>query len=80
MGLEKEQEKLSRMWKYTIDVVYTWKYGGPHIQTTICVNEMKLYVDNAYVLLSLQWDMAALWLENSFETTKSNSLLLNNCW
>ena len=34
----------------TVDVVYTWKYGGPHIVTNICANEMKLYVYNAYVL------------------------------
>ena len=34
----------------TVDVVYTWKYGGPHILDTICVNEMKLCVYNAYVL------------------------------
>ena len=34
----------------TVDVVYTWKYGGPHILTTICANEMKLCVYNAYVL------------------------------
>ena len=35
---------------HTVDVVYTWKYGGPHIIITICANEMKLYVYNAYVL------------------------------
>ena len=34
----------------TVDVVYTWKYGDPHILITICVNEMKLCVYNAYVL------------------------------
>ena len=34
----------------TVDVVYTWKYGGPHIITTICANEMKLCVYNGYVL------------------------------
>ena len=34
----------------TVDVVYTWKYGGPHILITICANEMKLCVYNAYVL------------------------------
>ena len=34
----------------TVDVVYTWKYGGPHILDTICVNEIKLFVYNAYVL------------------------------
>ena len=34
----------------TVDVVYTWKYGGPHILNTICVNEMKLCVYNVYVL------------------------------
>ena len=34
----------------TVDVVYTWKYGGPHIIITICANEMKLCVYNAYVL------------------------------
>ena len=34
----------------TVDVVYTWKYGGPHIITIICANEMKLCVYNAYVL------------------------------
>ena len=31
----------------TVDVVYTWKYGGPHILNTICANEMKLCVYNA---------------------------------
>ena len=36
--------------EYTVDVVYTWKYGGPHIPITICANEMKLCVYNAYVL------------------------------
>ena len=36
--------------KATVDVVYTWKYGGPHIVTTIYANEMKLCVYNAYVL------------------------------
>ena len=36
--------------KSTVDVVYTWKYGGPHILITICANEMKLCVYNAYVL------------------------------
>ena len=35
--------------KDTVDVVYTWKYGGPHILITICANEMKLCVYNAYV-------------------------------
>ena len=34
----------------TVDVVYTWKYGGPHIVTTICANEMKLCLYNAYVI------------------------------
>ena len=34
----------------TVDVVYTWKYGGPHILITFCANEMKLCVYNAYVL------------------------------
>ena len=34
----------------TVDVVYTWKCGGPHILITICANEMKLCVYNAYVL------------------------------
>ena len=28
----------------TVDVVYTWKYGGPHILITFCANEMKLCV------------------------------------
>ena len=36
--------------KYTVDVVYTWKYRGPHILITICTNEMKLCVYDAYVL------------------------------
>ena len=27
-----------------VDVVYTWKYGGPCILNTIYANEMKLYV------------------------------------
>ena len=35
---------------HTVDVVYTWKYGGPHIIITICGTEMKLCVYNAYVL------------------------------
>ena len=26
----------------TVDVVYTWKYGGPYILITICANKMKL--------------------------------------
>ena len=34
----------------TVDVVYTWKYGGPNILITICANKMKLCVYNAYVL------------------------------
>ena len=34
----------------TVDVVYTWKYGGPYIVITIYANEMKLCVYNAYVL------------------------------
>ena len=34
----------------TVDVVYTWKYGGPHILNSICANEMKPHVYNAYVL------------------------------
>ena len=34
----------------TVDVVYTWNYGGPHILTLICANDMKLCVYNAYVL------------------------------
>ena len=34
----------------TVDVVYTWKYRGPHIVTTICANEIKLCVYNVYVL------------------------------
>ena len=34
----------------TVDVVYTWKYGGPHTMTTIYASEMKLCVYNAYVL------------------------------
>ena len=29
---------------YTVDVVYTWKYGGPHILNSIRVNEIKLCV------------------------------------
>ena len=35
---------------HTVDVVYTWKYVGPHILITICANEMKLCVYDAYVL------------------------------
>ena len=38
------------VYEVTVDVVYTWKYGGPHILITICANEMKLCVYNAYVL------------------------------
>ena len=34
----------------TVDVVYTWRYGGPHILITIYANEMKRCVCNAYVL------------------------------
>ena len=34
----------------TVDVVYTWKYGGPDIFITIYANEMKLCMYNAYVL------------------------------
>ena len=34
----------------TVDVIYTWKYGGPHIKITICANDVKLCVYNAYVL------------------------------
>ena len=34
----------------TVDVVYKWKYGGTHILDTICANEIKLCVYNAYVL------------------------------
>ena len=58
----------------TVDVVYTWKYGGPHILNTVYANEMKLCVYNAYVLKGWWWGMAALLIENSFEYTKSNSL------
>ena len=39
-----------RVQKGTVDVVHTWKYGGRHILDTICANEMKLSVYNAYVL------------------------------
>ena len=31
----------------TVDVVYTWKYGGPHILITTCANEMKQYDGNS---------------------------------
>ena len=34
----------------TVDVVYTWKYGDPHILNSICANEMKPHVYNIYVL------------------------------
>ena len=34
----------------TVDVVYTWKYGGPHILNIICAIKMKLCVYNAHVL------------------------------
>ena len=43
--------KITKKFKFfsnTVDVVYTWKYGGPHIIITICANEMCVY--NAYVL------------------------------
>ena len=55
----------------TIDVVYTWIYGGSHIITTICANEMKLCVYNTYVLKGWRWGVAALCIENSFEYIKS---------
>ena len=52
-GLERGISICTYMIKLIIDaedVVYTWKYGGPHILTTICANEMKLCLYNAYVL------------------------------
>ena len=43
----------------TVDVVYTWKYRGPHILNIICANKMKLCVYNTYVLQG----KAALWIK-----------------
>ena len=34
----------------TVFVVYTWRFGGPHILITVYANKMKLCVYNAYVL------------------------------
>ena len=45
----------------TVDVVRTWKYGGPHILYTIHANEMKLVVCDAYDLEgSVDWKVLGL--------------------
>ena len=53
-ALKQPQEGISRVPHLlnfgTVDVVFTWTCGGPHIITTICANEIKLCVYNAYVL------------------------------